>query len=441
MAGNQKRGSPNRTGRLARLTLKNVRCFREVSVDLDPRVTVLIGENGSGKTTVIEALASLTYGEGEGLTEFPLAKGARSGEIALFEQGEEDGPEKQVALWTSGGKRVRRRRLPEDRYLFAYGRYRRVFFAEPERSVEEGSVPALGLTELSARASRERTTTLFRPNNHLLRDLARYLGLMHKRRQSEAHLEGTWGRLEAFLRDLDQGVSGIEMEPKGLDYVPRIIRHGIPLELRELSDGYQALLVILFDLALRYSFLPSNPEDPLSGEALVAIDEVDLHLHPRWQRMVTRQLTSLFPNTQFVLTTHSPAVVQGAIDEEHRVLALHQGDEGVVVRPLKPRERAGLEGAEIGSILQEEKLFGVDSRYSMGYQKLEKEVRRLSRRASRRSLTDEERARLLRSFDTLKKLMVADEKRRADGSFLSQIAALRLDFLHALADQIAKAKA
>ncbi|HYO14923.1 MAG TPA: AAA family ATPase, partial [Thermoanaerobaculia bacterium] len=49
-----------------RLVLRNVRCFRDAEIELDPKVTVLIGENGSGKTTLMEALASLAYGEEEG---------------------------------------------------------------------------------------------------------------------------------------------------------------------------------------------------------------------------------------------------------------------------------------------------------------------------------------------------------------------------------------
>ena len=64
--------------------------------------------------------------------------------------------------------------------------------------------------------------------------------------------------------------------------------------------------------------------DPMRRPATVVIDEVDLHLHPRWERNVVRQLGKLFPETQLILTTHSVAVVQGAIDYGHEVLVFRE---------------------------------------------------------------------------------------------------------------------
>lgn len=70
-------------GRFTALRLQNVRCFDAVEIALDPRLTVIIGENGAGKTTVAEVMASLSYGEDEGLRHFPLRHGKRTGHIAL----------------------------------------------------------------------------------------------------------------------------------------------------------------------------------------------------------------------------------------------------------------------------------------------------------------------------------------------------------------------
>lgn len=281
---------------------------------------------------------------------------------------------------------------------------------------------------------------MFRPDNHLLRDLSRYLTILLFGSRSDRRLEAVWQRLSQSLAGLGQGIEGIVMEEATGRYVPRIVRSGIPLELRELSDGYQAILVVAFDLILRYAYLFPTLEDPLQGEATVVIDEVDLHLHPRWQRTVAGQLRELFPNTQFVLTTHSPAVVQGAIDSRWSVVSLEADGGAAVARNLSPGEIEDLEGAEVGSVLLEERLFGVSSRYSPRYSKVEERVAKVQRRMARGAASEEDRRQLFEDMDTLQKLMVADEQRRADGSYMARTAKLRIAFLKDLAVEIERAR-
>ena len=429
--------SPATHRRFSRLVLRNARCLRRATIDLDPRLTVLIGENGSGKTTVVEALASLSYGEDEGLKEFPLSRKARAGEISLYQAG----TRRPVARWRSGdGNRVAGR-LPEDRVLLAYGRYRRVHFADETGSGTAASDPSLLLDELANRASLRRTVTVFRPDHHLLSDLSRYLAALHYARQIDPRIDATWQRLDDSLRTLGQGIEGISMEKGDRAYLPRVVRHGLALDLRELSDGYQAILVVVLDLVLRYLYLFPTLEAPLLGEATVAIDEIDLHLHPRWQRTVAGQLTTLFPNTQFVLTTHSPAVVQGAIDQGRQVVTLlEKGSRGATARTLTSEEKQALEGAGIGSVLLEERLFGVASRYSPRFESVEQRVADIQERVARGTATDAERAELFRDLDTLQGLVAADEIRRADGSFMSQLSELRKAFLADLAAEIERVK-
>lgn len=416
------------------LTLRNVRCFHEAVVELDPQMTVLIGENGAGKTTLVEALASLSFGEEEGLTEFPLARKTKTGEIGLYEKG----PTRSVGSWKSGSTSGRRR-LPESRYVFAYGRYRRVFYPE-SGSDPSPRRPELELDELAKRAARKRTVTLFQPDNHLLRDLSRYLSALHFAGRSDPRFEAVWTRLNQSLAELGHGIEGIIMEKGRTAYIAKVMRNGVPLELNELSDGYQAILVVVFDLVLRYFFLFSSLEDPLEGETTVAIDEVDLHLHPRWQRTVGAQLNTLFPNTQFILTTHSPAVVQGAIDRKRKVVTLREEGGATVARTLTAKEMKQLEGAEVGSLLLEERLFGVDSRYSPKYAEVEDRVAATRAKVERGTALDEDRTQLFSDLETLQKLVAADETRRADGSYLSQMTALRKAFLEDLAAEVEKLK-
>jgi energy-coupling factor transporter ATP-binding protein EcfA2 len=96
-----------------------VRCFARAEVPLDARVTILIGQNGSGKTSIAEAIASLAPGEGEGLDAFPLRRGASSGSMALL--GADSEP---LARWSEGPRGSKRARLPLGHAVFAYGQYR-----------------------------------------------------------------------------------------------------------------------------------------------------------------------------------------------------------------------------------------------------------------------------------------------------------------------------
>lgn len=100
---------------------------------------------------------------------------------------------------------------------------------------------------------------------------------------------------------------------------------GAVLEVSLLSDGERGVLAMVLDLARRLS--QANPEmnDPLSqGSAIVLIDEIDLHLHPGWQRKIMRRLSDVFPQCQFIATTHSPQVV-GEIEHE-RIQVISDGE-------------------------------------------------------------------------------------------------------------------
>lgn len=85
---------------------------------------------------------------------------------------------------------------------------------------------------------------------------------------------------------------------------------GKELSLEQLSDGERGLIALVFDLTRRLAIANPNCEDPIAeGEALVLIDEIELHLHPKWQRNVLHRLCDTFKSCQFVVTTHSPQVL------------------------------------------------------------------------------------------------------------------------------------
>lgn len=82
--------------------------------------------------------------------------------------------------------------------------------------------------------------------------------------------------------------------------------------LNRLGYGYQASITWLLDLSKRMIDRYPDAEDPLKMPAIVLIDEIDLHLHPAWQRKMIGHLSNIFPNVQFIVTAHSPLIIQSA---------------------------------------------------------------------------------------------------------------------------------
>jgi hypothetical protein len=86
------------------------------------------------------------------------------------------------------------------------------------------------------------------------------------------------------------------------------------VKISEMSLGYKSLIAWVVDFASRMYHYHSTKANPFAEPAVVLIDEIDLHLHPKWQRKVLGFLSKKFPNTQFIATAHSPLIVQAATD-------------------------------------------------------------------------------------------------------------------------------
>jgi predicted ATP-binding protein involved in virulence len=93
-------------------------------------------------------------------------------------------------------------------------------------------------------------------------------------------------------------------------------KNGVTLDIYQLSEGERGTLALVLDLARRLTQANPELEDPLTeGKALVLIDEIDLHLHPKWQRTIVERLERTFPSCQFIATTHSPQIL-GEVEPE-----------------------------------------------------------------------------------------------------------------------------
>lgn len=125
------------------------------------------------------------------------------------------------------------------------------------------------------------------------------------------------------------------------------------LALDQLSQGYRTLLSIVMDFARRLALGNPTLANPLEAKGILLIDEIELHLHPVWQQRVLLDLRRAFPNTQIIVTTHSPAVVTTARREN---LILLGTDHQLEQLP----DDIGTYGAESSKVLAQ--VFGVSQR-------------------------------------------------------------------------------
>ena len=102
----------------------------------------------------------------------------------------------------------------------------------------------------------------------------------------------------------------------------------------ELGFGYQSSLSWIIDLSKRLFEAYPESENPLAESAVVLIDEIDLHLHPRWQRDIVGYLSKAFPGIQFIASTHSPSVLQSMSDVNLYVMTRKDGKVMVKRSPL-----------------------------------------------------------------------------------------------------------
>ncbi|MBF0135060.1 MAG: AAA family ATPase [Magnetococcus sp. DMHC-1] len=99
----------------------------------------------------------------------------------------------------------------------------------------------------------------------------------------------------------------------------------------QLSLGYRTMMGWVVDLAARmFDHYPESP-DPLAEPAIVLVDEIDLHMHPQWQRKIMHHLSQHFQNTQFIVTAHSPLIAQAATDARTNIAVLRREGDQVII--------------------------------------------------------------------------------------------------------------
>lgn len=127
----------------------------------------------------------------------------------------------------------------------------------------------------------------------------------------------------------------------------KIDKGDISLNVSQMSDGEKCTMALLGDLARRLALANPTLTNPLLGEGIVLIDEIELHMHPSWQRKILRVLRQTFPNIQFIVTTHSPIVLSEA-DENYNIFFMQRDENEIKIHQMHQ-----LNGYDANAVLEQ----------------------------------------------------------------------------------------
>jgi predicted ATP-binding protein involved in virulence len=380
--------TPNTLLRVDRLQLRNFRCFAECTIELHKELTVFVAENARGKTAVLDALGIALGPFVDTVAGTGQFRGFDRADVRLIRA--QNGamepvlPTEFVADGYVAGKAIHWRRV-----LNGYGLRARTTNKEAEslrQAAEQLGATAEGGTTVERVASPILPLVAFYgtgrlwSEHRLTEGKRKYVVAPDGRRSgytdclsSSSSFKGmvAWyenkmneTRDPRFKSELPknlpllaavQEATRVVLAPTGWceldwDFERRILVVGHPdygrLPLLALSDGVRNMIALIADIARRCASL--NPQ--LSGDAarmtpgILLIDEVDMHLHPRWQQLVIGLLQQAFPAMQMVLSTHSPHVLSTVDSDSIRVIRVTDG-RGVLEIPAF--QTRGVESADV----------------------------------------------------------------------------------------------
>jgi energy-coupling factor transporter ATP-binding protein EcfA2 len=313
---------------------------------LPARWTVILGENGVGKTTLLQMLALLSVedsGEVEHILDYEMfelfehrwerRRPPRPGQLSQSLRRSGDGGT-ATATFQEGkteyrhtieaGRRASSRKGHPIKYppfLCGYGANRRLGTGGLRKRPRESRMPFLSLFgDVDLRDAEEWL---------LQADYA-------AKRETSTRAEQKRAVVEKLLVQVLPDVSNVRIGNLKDDHptVEAKTPYGW-VSVDDLSLGYRTLIAWMVDLASRFLERFEESKHPLAEPAIVLVDEIDLHLHPKWQRTLMTYLGELFPSTQFIATAHSPLVVQGA--EGANIVVLRREDDHVRME-ISPEE-------------------------------------------------------------------------------------------------------
>lgn len=358
---------------LKKLKIQNFRCYKEIEVSFNPQVNVFVGNNGAGKSAILDAVSGAFFPYIQRLLNH---SGFRRKEYLFSES------DLRVSEGRTAKELVFETHLADERTW-------KVMYSNS--TAMEGplrprfDVPHLANLWLMAQMDADDPTPIpilaYYGSNRNIEKLSDVKSMANRK----------FGRIDAFqnalhaaadyddvaewfffreVEELQQGRERQELDFRlhDLSQVRRAVTSIIKqstrvffrqkekatlmvewiddkgdrkeLTLKQLSDGFRNMLALVMDYARRMAQANPHQDDPLAVPGILLIDEIDLHLHPQWQQTIIPDLVQLFPNTQLIVTTHSPEVVTTVRQSQVQILEDYQ------VYPC-PSPTFGMSSAEV----------------------------------------------------------------------------------------------
>lgn len=374
---------------LEKVSLKNYKAFEKLEIELQPGVNLLVGDNGAGKTSVLDGIAVALGGlfvNVQGVSAKNIIKddvhlvvnpmGDASTTISYCEPvslgcvlkvGEMEfnwnrikeeissthtkTDDKRVSAWMKKITNQVGSNLPLLSYQSAarVWKVKRVDFgSEAKRKLDDRRCGYIGCLDQSmdVKAIQEW---------YMKQEHAAFI-----KGKSIHEYESFKNIVSSFMKEIN------ELSELPTIYYSRQFEELVyadqnqEISLSKLSAGYQSLLWMVMDLAYRTCILNPELKDKAEISGIVLIDEIDMHLHPKWQWNILRALSLTFPSVQFIITTHSPIVIAAAkganviqLDEENEVTYLPDSYGYKVDDVLKFRQESVSRSKNVQMIMNE----------------------------------------------------------------------------------------
>lgn len=333
--------------RIKSLKVENFRGMNDFSLAFDPKVTVIVAPNGIGKSSILSATATLLSwfvarlrrdsGVGHSIRDIDISNGkafsALQAQVELPLSG-------TTATWSLVRGRVRDRKSDLSELNHALVSYR-----VDDVDLSLPIIVFYGVTraviDVPVRIRTKHTFNKVDAYDRAFEGHANFRLFFEWFRQREdienealaiSRYSDSPFQTDPQLDAARQAIAQILPEYKNLRVRRSPLRmtiekSGAELQVDQLSDGEKCYIALVGDIARRLSVASGEGSNPLQGAGIVLIDEIDLHLHPAWQRQVVPKLTQVFPNIQFIVSTHSPQVIGETVAGSIR--ALQRGDNGI----------------------------------------------------------------------------------------------------------------